>query len=235
MRRSEAYVLLVAVLGGSVPSCTRPEEPSRAATPSMSRPAANLPGPVSPRQDAVAEAGQAEDAPSQPPPGRGEARSSTAPVAAPCQAPWPEVPPPAAKPAPTCPPDPLASPPTLPRGRVVFLDALGTPAVSVELARTGEHRQRGLMYRTRLGHDEGMLFSWQDARPRSFWMRNTCVPLDMLFIGSDGTIAGIVEQVPTLNDEPRGVPCPAQHVLELNAGYSRAAGIHPGQRIQIEE
>jgi len=118
---------------------------------------------------------------------------------------------------------------------VVFVDAPGAPTIAVELARTPDHRQRGLMYRTVLDPGSGMLFSWADEQPRRFWMHNTCLPLDMLFIAADGTIAGILEQVPTLNDEPRGVPCPAQHVLEVNAGYARSAGVRPGQRIRIEE
>jgi uncharacterized membrane protein (UPF0127 family) len=116
---------------------------------------------------------------------------------------------------------------------VRFVDAPGRPVVEVELARTDTHRARGLMYRTELDADAGMLFSWPTASLRSFWMRNTCLPLDMLFIAADGTIAGVLEQVPTLNERPRGVRCPAAHVLEVNAGYVRAHGVEPGQRIEI--
>lgn len=153
----------------------------------------------------------------------------------PCLVPLVEPAPPPSPPAEVCPPDPVADPPSLPRARVVFPEAPGSPAVDVEWARTTSARQRGLMYRTSLGASDGMLFSWPDARPRSFWMHDTCLPLDMLFIASDGTITGILEQVPTLNDEPRGIPCPTQHVLEVNAGFTRAAGIRPGQQLRIEE
>jgi uncharacterized membrane protein (UPF0127 family) len=90
------------------------------------------------------------------------------------------------------------------------------------------------MYRTHLGADQGMLFSWEREEPRSFWMRNTCIPLDMLFIAKDGTVVGILEQVPTLNTLPREIPCPAQHVLELNAGWARQHGVEPGQHVDIE-
>jgi uncharacterized protein len=90
------------------------------------------------------------------------------------------------------------------------------------------------MYRTHMNGDDGMLFSWPEEAYRSFWMRNTCIPLDMLFVASDGTIVGILEQVPTLDDTPRGVPCPAAHVLELNAGWARAHGVQPGQRLEID-
>ncbi len=121
----------------------------------------------------------------------------------------------------------------LPIGQVIFEDAAQKPRVQVELARTDSSRQRGLMYRTRLDENGGMLFSWDDDSPRTFWMHNTCVPLDMLFITSGGVIAGVIEQVPVLNDQPRGVPCPVSHVLELNAGWARTHGIRPGQRLTI--
>jgi len=90
------------------------------------------------------------------------------------------------------------------------------------------------MYRTSMPDEQGMLFSWNTEQVQTFWMHNTCIPLDMLFIAKDGTITGILEQVPTLNDAPRSIPCPVSHVLELNAGYSRAHGVRAGQRIKIE-
>jgi uncharacterized membrane protein (UPF0127 family) len=114
------------------------------------------------------------------------------------------------------------------------VDAPGTPGVVVERALTNAHRSRGLMYRTRMPEKEGMLFSWNTEQVQTFWMRNTCIPLDMLFIAGDGTITGILEQVPTMNDAPRTIPCPVAHVLELNAGYSRAHGVRAGQKIRIE-
>jgi uncharacterized protein len=142
--------------------------------------------------------------------------------------------PPAQRPAPQCPRDPGAdAAPALSRGEVRFVEAPGLPKVRVERALSPDEQQRGLMYRTRLGSDEGMIFSWGDEAERSFWMRNTCLPLDMLFITRDGTIAGILEQVPTLNELPRTIPCPVAHVLELNAGYARRKGIRAGQRVEI--
>lgn len=89
------------------------------------------------------------------------------------------------------------------------------------------------MYATALGENAGMLFSWPDEAIRSFWMHNTCIPLDMLFIAADGTISGILEQVPPMNDEPRSIRCPTQHVLEVNAGWARRHGVEPGQRVVI--
>ncbi|HEX2673683.1 MAG TPA: DUF192 domain-containing protein, partial [Polyangiaceae bacterium] len=106
--------------------------------------------------------------------------------------------------------------------------------IAVEVAATDAARERGLMYVKKLPDDQGMIFDWPEPAQRSFWMHNTCIPLDMMFIARDGTITGILEQVPTLNDEPRGVPCPAAYVLEVNAGWSRAHGIQPGTTAHIE-
>lgn len=132
-----------------------------------------------------------------------------------------------------CPADPSSNL-DLPLGKVVFNDAPGAPAVEVELARDDASRERGLMYRTSMPENHGMLFSWDDEVARTFWMRNTCIPLDMLYISKDGVIAGILEQVPTLNDAPRAIGCPAEHVLELNAGWARAHGVAPGMKLTIE-
>lgn len=139
-----------------------------------------------------------------------------------------------AQPALHCPADPVG-PSDLARGYVVFPEAPGSPRLSAELARSEPEKERGLMYRTKLPEAQGMLFSWGGAeQPRTFWMHNTCIPLDMMFIAGDGTIAGILEQVPTLNDEPRGVPCPAAYVLEVNAGWARSHGVKSGTRVHFE-
>jgi uncharacterized membrane protein (UPF0127 family) len=122
----------------------------------------------------------------------------------------------------------------MPRAWVSFVDAPGAPRVAVEVAADDASRERGLMFRTKMPEDQGMIFDWPEASQRSFWMRNTCIPLDMLFIAADGMIAGILEQVPVLDESPRGVPCPVTHVLELNAGFTRGHGIRPGQHVRIE-
>jgi uncharacterized membrane protein (UPF0127 family) len=132
-----------------------------------------------------------------------------------------------------CPPGP-EQPSELTHGYVVFSDAPGSPRLNVELARAEPEKERGLMFRTQMPDDQGMLFSWNNEEPRTFWMHNTCIPLDMMFIARDGTIAGILEQVPTLNDEPRGVPCPAAYVLEVNAGWSRSHGVKSGTIVHFE-
>ncbi len=101
--------------------------------------------------------------------------------------------------------------------------ANGVATVSAELARTNEDSERGLMYRTSMGADRGMLFDLGKRQAHTFWMHDTCIPLDMLFIDDDGLVVGVLENVPPMNDDHRSVPCPSSHVLETNAGWSRRA------------
>jgi uncharacterized membrane protein (UPF0127 family) len=145
----------------------------------------------------------------------------------------PATPPPHGQKSPTCPPDPGGMPP-ISHGSVSFVDAPGAPRIAVEIATTSAWHERGLMYRTSMPDEQGMLFSWDTEGNRSFWMHDTCIPLDMLYVALDGTIVGVLEEVPAMDETPRAVPCPAAHVLEVNAGYTRAHGILPGQRLKIE-
>ena len=148
-----------------------------------------------------------------------------------CTVPFQEAP--VAAKAKQCPTDPTGNL-TTPTGKITFTDAPGAPVVDVELAESDASRERGLMYRTSMPENHGMLFSWDEESVRTFWMHNTCLPLDMLYVSKDGVIAGILEQVPTLNDSPRSVGCPVAHVLELNAGWARAHGVAPGMKLKIE-
>ena len=106
-------------------------------------------------------------------------------------------------------------------------------SVDAELARSVEEGERGLMYRKSMGEDEGMLFYIDERRVQTFWMHNTCIPLDMLFIDDDGTIVGAVESAPVLDDGSRQVDCPSRYVLEVNAGWVRRHGVKPGQRVVL--
>jgi uncharacterized membrane protein (UPF0127 family) len=207
LRRSLLSALFSLVLAAA---CGRVEEPRAGAD--------------TPRPNAPASTGPSR-------PNAAPSASSTS-TPARCIAPWSDTPAPAARAASRCPTSSEPAP-KLPNAAVTFTDAPNQPTVTVEVAETSSTRSRGLMYRTELEQDRGMLFSWDAEEPRTFWMHNTCVPLDMLFIAADATIVGILEQVPTLNDESRGVACPAAHVLELNAGWSRSHGVRPGQKLGI--
>ncbi len=131
-----------------------------------------------------------------------------------------------------CPRDPEARGPLQAVAPVLFPGSKGLK-VDAELARTPAETERGLMYRTSMAEDKGMLFRLEKHVEHTFWMRNTCIPLDMLFVEDDGVIVGIVESVPTLNEAPRTVGLPSSWVLEVNAGWSRRHGIRAGQRLVL--
>jgi len=101
----------------------------------------------------------------------------------------------------------------------------------VELAVTPRQQSFGLMYQRALRPDEGMLFLKDPPRKASFWMKNTLIPLDMLFVGGDGTILEIAERVPPRSLETVESDGPVRAVLELNGGMSEQLGITPGARI----
>jgi uncharacterized membrane protein (UPF0127 family) len=100
--------------------------------------------------------------------------------------------------------------------------------VNVEVVDTPDMRQRGLMYRKQLAPDAGMLFLFDQQEQHTFWMHNTLIPLDMIFIKSDWTVLGIVENATPLTDSKREVPGASQYVLEVNAGFSRRVGLQAG-------
>jgi uncharacterized protein len=101
----------------------------------------------------------------------------------------------------------------------------------VEVARTGEEQQRGLMFRESLGPNEGMLFPFATPRPASFWMKNTLIPLDMIFIRADGSIARIAVNTVPHSLELVGVQEPVVAVLEIAGGRSVELGISEGDRV----
>ena len=106
-----------------------------------------------------------------------------------------------------------------------------TLTFEVELAITPEQRQRGLMFRESLDPDQGMLFDFGRTAPVSMWMRNTFIPLDMLFIEADGRIARIVADTEPLSDAVIGSGGPVRAVLELAGGSSAELGIAVGDRV----
>lgn len=130
-------------------------------------------------------------------------------------------------PAPGCPADPEGGPPSVPVVSVAVRDV--GARVNAELVSTPHDTARGLMYRRSMPEDAGMLFDLHARDDHQFWMHNTCIPLDLLYVDQDGLIVGIVENAPTLDDTSRGVGCPSTLVLEVNAGWSRRHGVHPGQ------
>lgn len=103
---------------------------------------------------------------------------------------------------------------------------------SIELVVTADKQRRGLMYRTELADDAGMLFFYQNCELASFWMKNTYIPLDMIFIEADGRIARIAEEAQphTLDIHQSGVP--VNGILEVNGGLTQRLGIAAGDYIR---
>ncbi|HEY4014996.1 MAG TPA: DUF192 domain-containing protein [Polyangiaceae bacterium] len=228
MRVASPFVLaLVAAACGRTP----PEDfSSPASSPGAVSVPVAPPAPVAPVLQAAstpASSGAAASAPA--PPGR-------------CVLATPALPPPPVAPGPAadCPADPEAQgfikshPPV---ARVTFpgsTDANAAPlGVEAEVVSTPHDTMRGLMFRKSMAEDRGMLFDLGTHEDHKFWMHNTCIPLDLLYIDDDGLIVGIVENAPTLNDEARGVGCLSSFVLEVNAGWARRHHVTAGQRLVL--
>ena len=107
----------------------------------------------------------------------------------------------------------------------------GVQIFGVELAVTPEEQAKGLMFRRELPEKQGMLFDFHREQPTSFWMKNTYIPLDMIFIRADGRILRIAENTEPLSE--RLVPSggPVLGVLEVIAGTAKKFGIQPGDRV----
>jgi len=102
----------------------------------------------------------------------------------------------------------------------------------VELATNDAERARGLMYRKQLGAYEGMLFDFYQEMPVSFWMKNTLIPLDMVFIAGDGTVKHVHANAVPLSTETIPSRFPVRAVLEINGGSAALLSIKPGDKVK---
>lgn len=127
-------------------------------------------------------------------------------------------------------PDPGANAKLYGHGKGSFLTPDGkTHTFDMEIAASPDAQERGLMYRTSLGEDSGMVFDFASIHHATFWMHNTCIPLDMVFVSEDKLVIGVVT-APPLNDESRSVPGLSKYVVELAAGVAKKRGIAIGTR-----
>jgi len=117
--------------------------------------------------------------------------------------------------------------------RVVIHAPSGDVAVAVEVADTPDARAHGLMYRKDLGADAGMLFVFPTESEQRFWMKNTPLPLDMIFIGANHHIVGIVADTRPFTTNPLGVDAPSEFVLEVNAGFCAKRGVTVGNAVDF--
>ena len=123
------------------------------------------------------------------------------------------------------------SPPALDEAVLIIEASGGRFEFQVELAKTPAERARGLMFRESLAEDHGMLFDFGRPQPVAMWMRNTLIPLDILFIRSDGRISSIARDAQPLSDRVLQSGEPVRAVLELRGGLTAERDIEPGNRI----
>src|SRR5436309_239154 len=109
----------------------------------------------------------------------------------------------------------------------------GAVEVSLEVAATPAERERGLMYRRSLAEGRGMLFVFDEDEDHAFWMKNTLIPLDMLFIARDGTVVGIHPNATPLSTANIGVGKPSRYVLEVPGGWAARHAIAAGARVEF--
>ena len=117
--------------------------------------------------------------------------------------------------------------------KVYLATPTGEIAVDVEIVSTEAKIERGLMYRQHMAPDAGMLFILPEDKNWTFWMRNTLIPLDMIFIRKDLTIAGIVENAEPKTETLRQVNETSSYVLEVNGGWTRAHGVVKDVKVRL--
>ena len=127
-----------------------------------------------------------------------------------------------------------ATPPSGPTAKVYLATPAGELAVNVEVVATEAKIERGLMYRQFMPVDDGMLFLLGTEKDWTFWMHNTLIPLDMIFIRRDMTIAGIVQNAEPKTDVLRRVNEKSFYVLEVNGGWTASHGVVKDAKVRFE-
>ncbi len=114
-----------------------------------------------------------------------------------------------------------------------LMTASGAHEFKVEIAKDDETRALGLMNRMYMAPDRGMLFEFDRDEPVTFWMKNTYIPLDMIFISPAGVVTNIVANAEPLSERiiPSGPPCIA--VLEVNGGVAASIGLRVGDKVRF--
>ncbi|YBV97263.1 DUF192 domain-containing protein [Phyllobacteriaceae bacterium JZ32] len=128
----------------------------------------------------------------------------------------------------------MAEPMRLPLDKhpLVFQTAKGPVSLGVEIADTDAERMRGLMYRTDFPEDRAMLFVFDETRTVMMWMKNTPLPLDMVFVGHDGAIATIRENTEPFSEAIVSSVVPVAFVIELRAGVAKRLGLAIGDHVR---
>lgn len=106
--------------------------------------------------------------------------------------------------------------------------------IEIEIAETDRERNQGLMFRRELGYERGMLFLFEEANTNGFWMKNTPLPLDILFVDPDSQIINIAKRTTPFSSETIRPEAPKQYVVEVRGGFTTRFGIEPGMTISWE-
>lgn len=123
----------------------------------------------------------------------------------------------------------------LPVETIVIDTHKGPVSFRVEVAGDVESQERGLMNRKQMPADAGMLFDFRRARFVTFWMKDTYIPLDMLFVRADGTISSVEPNAVPLSTDPISSAEPIVVVIELNGGRAHDLDIEPGDKVHAAE
>lgn len=119
-------------------------------------------------------------------------------------------------------------------GRLAFLQPNGDTlrAIDIEIADTDEERERGLMHRRSLGYDRGMLFIFDEVDDGGMWMRNTPLPLDIVFVAPDSQVINIARRTTPFSDETIEPAAPRKFVVEVRAGFANRFGLNDSTRLR---
>lgn len=116
--------------------------------------------------------------------------------------------------------------------KIELITAAGRKTIDIEVATTPQEQALGLMYRTSLADTKGMLFPYGEARELTMWMKNTYIPLDMVFIRGDGTVHRIEVKAEPLSERVISSDGPVTAVLELAGGAAERLGLKPGDHVR---
>ncbi len=121
------------------------------------------------------------------------------------------------------------------RQKIEIIDNQNKPVIEFdcEIADRPIKRARGLMFREKIDEDKGMFFIFPDVKNRSFWMKNTFIPLDIIFINQNKKIVGYIENAQPETTQPLTVDKPSKYVLEINSGLVEKYGIKKGYKVII--
>jgi uncharacterized protein len=128
-----------------------------------------------------------------------------------------------------------AEPPFVDEGDLKFIDKNGKEIakIDIEISEKEAERNQGLMYRTRMGEFQGMLFLFDKPAPQAFWMHNTYISLDIIYVNEKKEVVSIQKNAAVQSDQSLPSLKPAQYVVEVNAGFSERFGIVEGTKIQF--